>query len=215
MIVVVGIVVAHAIGVDVRRVALLAAAVYLPWAVAVMVAMVAWRARPDDDHGPSLFCEGVSAELRAGATLRDALATASGSIGSIEPSELRTDIAPISEVAAATGALFPTIGEELRLTVLNAARSGSQAADLFDEIGSLAISQSEVKREVRIATAPGRATAMLLVGAPVAYLLTRAGSGGLDRLLESGQQRAAVLVGLALFGLGAAAAIVVVWRASR
>jgi len=122
---------------------------------------------------------------------------------------------PIIEVAADVGALFPAIGEELRLTVISAARSGSRAADLFDEIGSLAIAQSEIRREVRIATAPGRATAMLLVGAPMAYLLTRVGSGGLDSLLESSQQRAAVLAGLALFGFGAVWAVVVAWKASR
>lgn len=214
MIVVLGLAVAHALGVGLRRLALLAAAVYLPWAVALLVAWIVWRARPGDDNRPSLFCEGVSAELRAGGSLRDALATASTSVGAELPG-LRLGSQPIIEVAADVAALFPAIGEELRLTVINAARSGSRAADLFDEIGSLAIAQSEIKREVRIATAPGRATAMLLVGAPAAYLVSRVSSGGLDRLLESSQQRAAVLAGLAMFGLGAGWAVVVAWKASR
>ena len=214
MIVAVGLAVGYALGADARRIALLATAVYQPWAVAAVVAWVAWRARPDEDQGPSLFCEGVAAELRAGSSLRDALATASASLGSSDGAGLAR-FAPIGELATEVGALFPAIGEELRLTIIAAARSGSQAADLFDEIGSLAIAQSEVKREVRIATAPGRATALLLVGAPAAYLLSRVGSGGLDRMLESGQQRAAVLAGLALFALGAIAAVGVVWRASR
>lgn len=215
MIVIVGLAVAHAFGVDPRRLALLAAAVYFPWAVGAAVAWLAWRARPDEDHRPSLFCEGVAAELRAGSTLREALATASASVGSTELSDVGPYVAPISELAAAVGDQFPAIAEELRLTVINASRSGSQAADLFDEIGSLAIAQSEIRREVRIATAPGRATAMLLVGAPATYLVSRAGSGGLERMLESSQQRVALLVGLALFLSGAAAAILVVVRASR
>jgi hypothetical protein len=56
---------------------------------------------------------------------------------------------------------------------------------------------------------------MLLVGAPAAYLLSRASSGDIEQMVESGQQRVAVLAGLALFLLGAAAATVVVWRASK
>ncbi len=215
IIVIVGLAAAWASGVDVRRIALLAAAAYLPWAVAVAVAWIAWKMRPDEDQRPALFCEGVAAELRAGSTLRDALATASESVGCADSVGLRFRVAPISEVAEAADDLFPAIGGELGLTIIGAWRSGSQAADLFDEIGSLAIAQSEIRREVRIATAPGRATAMILVGAPVAYLLSRASSGGLGQLVESGQQRVAVLVGLALFLLGAAAAIVVVWRASK
>jgi len=214
MIVVVGLAVAYARGVDPRRIALLAAAVYLPWAVAAVVAWIAWRARPDEDHRPSQFCEGVAAELRAGSTLREALVAASSSVG-VELWETGKSAAPISDTAAAVGDHFPAIREELRLTVINASRSGGQAADLFDEIGSLAIAQAEIKREVRIATAPGRATATLLVGAPVVYLVSQASSGGLGRMLESGQQRVAVLVGLALFLVGAAVATLVVWRASK
>lgn len=215
MIVPVALAVAYAHGVDLRRIALLAASVYLPWAVACVVAWAAWKARPDEDQRPSLFCEGVAAEMRVGASLRDAISTAARSVGVPDLAGAGFQDAPISDVAAAAGDMFPALREELRLTIMSAWRSGSQAADLFDEIGSLAIAQSEIKREVRIATAPGRATAMLLVGAPVAYLLSRAGTVGLDQLLESGQQRVAVLVGLGLFLVGATAATAVVWRASR
>lgn len=215
VIVIVGLAAAWASGVDLRRIALLAATAYLPWAVALAVAWFAWRMRPDEDQRPALFCEGVAAELRAGSTLRHALATASESVGCADSVWLRFRVAPISEVAEAADDLFPAIGGELGLTIISAWRSGSQAADLFEEIGSLAIAQSEIRREVRIATAPGRATAMLLVGVPMAYLLSRASSGGLGQMVESGQQRVAVLVGLALFLLGAVAATVVVWRASK
>lgn len=214
MIVAVGLAVAYALRADPRRIALLAGAVYQPWAVAAVVVWIVWRARPVEDQGASLFCEGVAAELRAGTSLRDALLAASASVGRPDFSG-RVHTAPIAVLATEVGALFPAMADELRLTIVAASRSGSQAADLFDEIGSLAITQSEVKREVRIATAPGRATALLLVGAPTAYLLSRVSSGGLDRMLESGQQRAAVLAGLALFALGGIGAVAVVWSASR
>jgi hypothetical protein len=214
-VVIVGLAAAYAAGVDLRRIGLLAATAYFPWAVAVAVVWVAWKMRPDEDQRPSMFCEGVAAELRAGATLRIALASASASVGCADSVAARFRAGPISEVAATADELFPGIGDELALTIVNAWRSGSQAADLFEEIASLAIAQSEIRREVRIATAPGRATAMLLVAAPAAYLLSRASSGDIEQMVESGQQRVAVLAGLALFLLGAAAATVVVWRASK
>lgn len=215
MIVALALAVAFACGVDPRRLGLLAAAVYFPWAVGAVVVWIIWKARPDEDHRPSLFCEGVAAELRAGSTLRDALATAATSVGSTDSTVNHPHAFPISEVAASVGKQFPAIAEELRLTVINAARSGSRAADLFDEIGSLAIAQSEIRREVRIATAPGRATAMLLVGAPAVYLAIQADSGGVSRMLESSQQRIVVMIGLALFFIGVVAAAVIVIRASR
>lgn len=215
MIVAIALAAAFATGVDPRRLGLLAAAVYFPWGAGAVVAWITWRARPDEDHRPALFCEGVAAELRAGSTLRDALATAATSVGSTTDLVIEPHAFPIAEVAASVGEEFPTIGDELRLTVVNASRSGSQAADLFDEIGSLAIAQLEMRREVRVATAPGRATAMLLVGAPTAYLASQASSGGISRMLESSQQRIVVMVGLGIFLIGAAAAVLVVVRASR
>lgn len=206
---------AFASGVDIRRLIVLAGAVYLPWLAAAAVAWIVWKVRPEEDSRPSLFCEGVAAELRAGSALRDALATAATSVGSqSEALEFPHDF-PMTEVAARLGEEFPEIGDELRLTVLNASRSGSQAADLFDEIGSLAIAQSEIRREVRVATAPGRATAMLLVGAPTFYLVSQAGSGALDGMLASSQQRIVAVIGLGLFLVGSAAALGVVWKATR
>ncbi|HZD22363.1 MAG TPA: hypothetical protein VE569_03025, partial [Acidimicrobiia bacterium] len=136
MIVPVVLAVAFAAGVDWRRLAVLASAVYLPWVAAALVAWVTWKARPNEDNRCVLFCEGVAAELRAGSTLRDALAAAATSVGSTSHTMRYPHGSPFTEVAVALGEQFPAIADELRLTVLNAATSGSQAADLFDEIGS-------------------------------------------------------------------------------
>lgn len=211
MMVAVSLAIAFAAGVDPRRLALLAGAIYLPFAVAVLVAIHWYRARSDDGNRPALFCEGVSAELRAGATLRDAVATAASSVG-CDRILVGSSLEDLSVTIAED---FPTIGEELRLTVITAARSGSDSAALFDEIGSLAIAQSEVAHEVRVATAPGRATALVLVGAPVLYVMSRVGSGGLTAHLASAEQRLVALLGLGLFVTGLMAASLVLWRASR
>jgi hypothetical protein len=201
--------VALASGVDLRRIALIAGALFLPLVVAGLIALHWLQARPDSRHRPSLFCEGVASELRAGATLRDALAAAATSVGTTLELSHST---PMAEVAARIAAELPTIGREIRLTVTAAARSGSDAAALFDEIGVLALSHDEVAHEVRVATAPGRATALVLVAAPLVYLLTRLGDGGLAGYLASSEQRVAATVGAGLFAVGIAGALLVLWR---
>ncbi|HEX6299407.1 MAG TPA: hypothetical protein VF148_02960 [Acidimicrobiia bacterium] len=211
MIVAVSLAIAFAAGVDPRRLALLAGAIYLPFAVAGLVAIHWYRARSDDGNRPALFCESVSAELRAGATLRDAIATAASSVGC----GLIPEGSSLEDLSVTFAGYFPTIGEELRLTVMTAARAGSDSAHLFDEIGSLAIAQSEIRREVRVATAPGRATALVLVGAPVLYAMSRVGSGPVSAYLASAEQRIVALLGLGLFVTGLMTASLVLWRASR
>lgn len=211
MIVAVSLAIAFAAGVDPRRLVLLAGAIYLPFVVAGLVAIHCYRARSDDSNRPALFCENVSAELRAGATLRDAVATAASSVGCVRIPEGSS----LEDLAVTVAGHFPTIGEELRLTVFTAARTGSDSAALFDEIGSLAIAQSEIGREVRVATAPARATALVLLGAPVFYVMSRFGSGGVSAYLASAEQRLVALLGFGLFLAGLVAASLVLWRASR
>ncbi|MGB8360571.1 MAG: hypothetical protein WCE80_04160, partial [Acidimicrobiia bacterium] len=67
---------AVAAGVPLWRVLLLAAVIAMPLAVAMVVVIVVWRSRGDDDRRSTLFCEGVASELRAGASLRQALSLA-------------------------------------------------------------------------------------------------------------------------------------------
>lgn len=205
--------VALALGVDPRRLAILAGVLYLPMVVAVLIGLHWLRARPDETNRPSLFCVGVAAELRAGASLRDALTTAATSVG-LAPIPPGSN-APMTEVAAQVAGQLQSIGQELELTVVAASRSGSDSAALFDEIGSLAIAQSEIRREIRVATAPGRATALVLVGAPLVYLVGQLGGGGLASLVASPEQRLVATLGLSLFVIGLVAAGFVLWRAAR
>ena len=206
--------VAFAAGVDPRRLATLAAAVYLPVVLGAVILVLVWRARPREDHAPAMFCEAVASELRSGATLRDALSGAAASVGSGSHPAMPV-AATLPELAGAIGRRFPGIAEEVRLTVINAGRVGSDSAAIFDEIGALALAQSEIAHEVQVATAPGRATALLLVGAPVLYVSGQLGSGSLSRMLASGQQRVVALAGLGLFLSGLVLAGLVLWRAGR
>lgn len=216
MIVPVALAVAFAVGVDVRRLLLLAGALYFPLVFALVVAVLAWRARPDSHNLSSLFCEGVAAELRAGSTLREALVTSASSLDrNLAALGVSPLVAPLGDVAAAVAATFPDIEHEVRLTVLNAARSGSDAADLFDEIGSLAMAKADIRHETRVATAPARATALFLVGAPIVFVINRLSTSGLDPLVASTPQRMVTLIGLGLFLTGTAVTLLLIWRAGR
>jgi len=206
---------AFAAGVDARRLALLGAAVHLPLVAAGVIALHWYRERADHSNDPALFCEGVASELRAGSTLRDALTTSAISVGAISSSVGEFGGLSAQEVATQVAEAMPSIAREIEHTVIAAARSGSDAASLFDEIGSLAIAQAEIKREVKMATAPGVATALVLVGAPVVYLIGQLESGGLADHFSSPQQRVVALLGLGLFSMGLGLACLVLWRASR
>lgn len=202
---------ALAMGVDPRRLIVLAMVVVAPMLLVALIAVLVWRSRPGDDNRPALFCEAAAAELRAGASLREALASAYGSVGG---GPMPTDV-PISDLATVVAGEFPSIGAELQLTITSSAKSGSDVAVIFDEVAALSVAQSEIRREVATATAPGRATALVLTGAPALYVMARAGSGGLGRLLLSPQQRLVTLFGFGLFLLGLCIALAVVWRAGR
>jgi len=201
------------VGIDIRRVGLLAVALYLPLVVVGLVAVAMWRNRRDTEAPSALFCEGVASELRAGSPLRDALAAAAASVGSHIRHRVTNPDSSIAEVAEALGDEFEDVGLELEMTIKAAARSGSRAADLFDEIGSVAIAQSEISHEVRVASSPARATAVVFVAVPVTYLVIQAQSGTLTRLLAAPEQRIAGVAGLLLFVIGIVSAALLMWRA--
>lgn len=202
---------ALAMGVDIRRLIVLALVVVAPMLLVALMALLIWRSRPGDNDRPALFCEAASAELRAGASLRQAIAEAYRSVGGASEA---TDV-PTADLAAMVADEFPSIGAELQLTIANSSKSGNDVATILDEIAALSVAQSEIRREVATATAPGRATALVLTGAPALYVMARAGSGGLGRLLLSPQQRLITLLGFGLFVLGLGIALAVVWRAGR
>jgi Flp pilus assembly protein TadB len=203
--------VALAAGIDVRRVGLLAITLYLPVVVVGMAAISMWRARRDAEDRSALFCEAVASELRAGSPLREALSAAGASVrGSYRAADPGSSI---DEIARALGDEFEDVGVELEMTIKTAARAGSRAADLFDEIGSVAIARSEISHEVRVGSSPARATAIVFVSVPVIYLVIQARSGTMTGLLAAPEQRIAGVAGLLLFMAGIVSAALLMWRA--
>ena len=83
---------------------------------------------------------------------------------------------------------------------------------VFDELAALALAVSETRSEVRMASAPGVATAALLVGAPLLYLAVQLSGGRITSLISSSQQRVTTMLGLGLFLVGCIWALLVLRR---
>ena len=208
----IGVALAVGAGVDVRRIGVLAAALYVPWLVLAGTVALAWGSRQTTDDRSVLFCESVASELRSGSPLGAALAAAATSVGSHVLTTLPIGLRP-AEVANVVRSEFGDVGLELEATIKAAARTGGQSAELFDEIGSLAIAEAEIAREVRVASAPARATALVFVAAPVVFLFFQARSGSLAFLADPAQ-RIAGLAGLALFAVGLVTVVILMWRSA-
>ena len=188
-------------GMEWRRMALLAVAVLAPVPASLLVAYAVWKGRRMEENRASSFCEAAASELRAGASLRRALEVSARSVGCGAGAELAEAGASLSDVADAVADDVPEIGPELSVVVGPAQRSGARVADLFDEIGSVAIARAEIIAEVRMSTSPVRATLMVLGMAPPAYLAMR---GGMP--VYQGVGGVLALAGAALFLLGLGAA---------
>lgn len=198
-------------GLDWRAVALVALSLLLPvWAL-VLVGLHILRSRRRDSTRSAVFCQSVVRELRSGAPFRTALAEAARVVGAEQVTALAESGEPLSDLATPLAQQFPEIGDEIAAIVEAVSRSGAPAGSLFEELGDLALAHVEMSEEVRVATAPARASALVLIGLPAAYLgyqLSRGDTG----LFATGSQRLVAGVGVALVGLGLSIAVLLVRR---
>lgn len=202
-----------AAGADWRRIGVLALGLAVPLPFLGLVAVVWWRARPGLSMRAVRFCEAVSAELRAGESLRLAVERSALSVEAPEVARLCDEGAPMINVARAASTEFEDVGPELKALLSRAGEIGVSPASLFDEVGGLALAQVEVAHEVSIASAPARATGAVLLAATVfgvGWALTR---GGLEPYLRQPAQRAAAVIGAVLVVFGLAISIAILRRA--
>ena len=201
-------------GLHKAHVLLIAGALLVPVPLACVIAVHVWRSRPRPSTRATIFCEAVSGELRSGASLRGALEYAAKSVDAMPLARLCREGAPLPHLAAAVRSEFDAIGPEAATVIEHASRLGGPAASLFDEIGALALARVEVTFEVRSAMAPARATAAVLLIAPMIALGFVVQSGRLGSYLATTTQRASALFGLGMVVVGFLA-IAVVLRRSR
>jgi hypothetical protein len=201
---------AWAAGVDSRRIGVLAAAVLVPVPTSLLIVYAIWRGRRQEASKAVAFCMAAASEMRAGSSVLRALEVSSRSAGIPPAAALAAEGAPLQEVVRAIGEHLPEIGPELAAALGPAQRGGARVADLFDEIASLAIAQADIAAEVKMATAPVRATVAVLALAPLLYLAWR---GGIPANEVPGQSVVS-LVGAILFLIGLSAVVLITRRGS-
>jgi Flp pilus assembly protein TadB len=199
------------LGVDWRAVAILSFSLLAPAWAALGIGVLAIRNRQKTTTSGAVFCHTVARELRSGASLRWALASASRVTGAPEPTAHALETGEqwrliLPELVRS----YPDIGSELAVVIESTSASGAYSSELFEELGDIAITQLEAGEEIRIATASARASAMVLVGLPVSYLLYQAQAGNLMSLLAQPGSGLLALIGLVLTLTGIAVSLLIV-----
>ena len=190
MVIVLGLAAGLLIGAPLPALAAVGLAVWQP--VLALAAVLAWigltgtrsRSRPDAE---AAYLQAVAGEMRAGASLRHALTSASDrafGLGLDRALRLAAAGQPLENVAGALAETLPRLGTLTASAVRTAGVTGGKAADVFEALALLATEEAGLERERRTATAQARFSAWIVGGIPVAYLLYAAVGGKLS-VLES------------------------------
>jgi Flp pilus assembly protein TadB len=201
-------------GVDVRVVGLVCVALWSPIAGGFGLALHIYHSRKRPTTRSAVFCQAVARELRAGSTLRLALEGAGAGVGSTELIERIHAGDSLEMLAAMLRVEFPEIGPEIETVVRSVAVSGAPSAALFEEMGTVSLAQIEMAEEIRVATSPARASALVLIGLPALYLSYQLFSGRFSTFLGRPLQQGMALLGLLLVCSGITAALLIVKKAS-
>lgn len=167
-----------------------------------------WRPRQSMTEDEQRFLSAVHAELRAGASLRWALAdAATGHDGQILRASRRLALAgaPYAQIARSLRRL-PGNGRGVAAAVEVSAVSGGKAADVFLSLANRAAAQADLERQRQVLTAQARFSALVVGGLPVLWLAF-GGLGRLRSLIDRGAG-AVALVGLTMELVGG----LLVWR---
>jgi len=159
------------------------------------------------------FLGTIAADLRAGASVRSAIAAAAAgeSDASLQTAHrLALAGAPLGEVAGALESLTLN-GRRVRAALDVVQIAGGRSARVFSGLADRAVAEADLVRERRVLTTQVRMSALVVGGLPVLSLLV----GGADRigaLVASGTGGAVVaVVGVAMQLTGSA----LVWRMAR
>lgn len=147
----------------------------------------------------------IAAELRAGSSLRHALATAADGHAELSRAGYLAQAgAPMSRVVDAIGS-----DPRLRAAIVVAAESGGRAALVFSRLADRVAAETEEARQRRVLTAQARLSAAVVAALPLVWLIV--GGVGRIRTLVAAGAGAIAGVGLLLESIGLA----LVWRLAR
>ncbi len=163
------------------RLFLLGAAI---WAVVHAMRRRRRRVTPDDE---ATYFRALSAELRAGASLRGALGEAVDRVPTLSLDRAvryAAAGAPMTEIADIVEVQLPENGRLAGAAFRLSDWSGAHVADTFAGLADRASASAELARERRAATAQARMSAIVIGFVPIAFaallLVTGRGAGLLD-----------------------------------
>lgn len=158
------------------------------------------------------FCRSVADELRAGASLRNALAGAADEIGHDALAGACRIGRPFGELADLVAQWLPGVGPIAAGAIRIAGESGGMVANSFEAIAHLASDEQELQNERKAATAQVRASALVISVVPVMMLAGLMASGRLDLIGSGGS----LVVGLMFGGLALiVAGLLAIWLTVR
>lgn len=159
------------------------------------------------------FLSAIAADLRAGASVRSAIAAAAA--GESDPmlqmvNRLALAGAPFSAVADNLGNL-PVNGRRVSAALQVVEEAGGRSANVFASLADRALAEADLARERRVLTTQVRMSAAVVGGLPLLSLLA-GGASRLGTLAASGPGGLAVaIVGVLMQVAGGA----LVWRMAR
>lgn len=181
----------------------LGAAVLLPWWASLAgLGLATWmglRARRSDPFQEVAYLQAVSAELRAGRSLRHALVEARVRAPGLDLAyvvRLARSGRPMGEVAEAASEALPATGRLAAAAMRIGAESGGQVASAFATLAGIQADRIELARETRAAGATARASVVVLTAVPVFGLAAALITGSLSDLMALGR------IGPILVGVG-------------
>lgn len=168
------------------------------WAVVHAVRRRRKRVTADDE---ATYFRALSAELKAGASLRGALGEAVDRVPALSLDRavrFAAAGAPMSEIADAVQVQFPENGRLAGAAFRLSDWSGARVADTFAGLADRASVSAELARERRAATVQARMSAIVIGIAPVAFAALLLATGRGAGLLDHG------VIGLVVLGTGLA-----------
>lgn len=169
--------------------------------------------------GEARFLAAVSAELRSGATVRQAIVDAAARApelelaGAVRRAEAGVDGDRLGRTIAAQ---LPISGSLVGPAVRMAIASGGRAAPIFERLALRTQDRAELENEVEVATAQVRLSVRVLVAMPALLVAMLAITGHLGRLAAAGSLGVwALVAGAILEAAGIAVVLLLLRRTVR
>ena len=162
------------------------------------------RLRGRDENDEARFLQAVASELRGGASLRQALATAAEAtpaLGLAMCAAASRSGVPLHRVGSDLESRLIATGHAAAAAVELAGEVGGASAAMFENLARLAYEDDRFRRDLRVATSQARLSALVIAGLPVAFLAFMAAIGKFDDLWHTSRFLLLAGAGLVIVGL--------------